>query len=180
MLSSLFKFTTSIKFLMAKVYVAAFIMSPQSDAPMPPPSPEAWEALRQFDVDNQLCERKDVYCSWASEMNWARNSYNESKSLPLLDDLRMFPSKEVVKQTLDFAKGNDIDVPYYTLRAWERVWDAYTTYPYLINRRRCLNYLREEIGPEAYYQGCLPQFAPHFKYTEDLRKARFGAMTRAH
>lgn len=178
MLSFLFKFT-SVKFLMAKVYVAAYLIAPQSDASMPPPSPEAWEALREFDVDNQLCERKDVNCSWAAEMNWARHSYNEAKDLPLLDDLRMFPSKEVIKQTVDFVKDYDINVPYFVLRPWERLLDAYTAYPYLINRRRYLGYLKQEIGPEAYYQGILPQFATYFKYTEDLNKARFGAMSKA-
>lgn len=180
MLSSLFKYT-SVKFLMAKVYVAAFIMAPPSDKPliMPPSSPEAWEALRQFDLDNQLCERKDVNCAWTSEMNWARSSYRDSQELPLLDDLAMFPSKEVVKQTIEFVKENDVFVPYYALRAWERLWDAYTAYPYLISRRKYLGLLRQEIGPQAYYQGCLPQISAFFNYTDDLNKARFGAMIRA-
>ena len=49
-------------------------------------------------------------------------------------------------------------------QVWDNVRDARCDYYYVTVRRHALQKLREAIGPEAYYAGCLPPHVPVWRF----------------
>jgi hypothetical protein len=47
---------------------------------------------------------------------------------------------------------------------WDTVRDARCDYYYVTVRRQALKKLREAVGPQAYYAGCLPPHVPVWRF----------------
>jgi hypothetical protein len=113
-----------------------------------------------------------------------RRRYQDLLDAPPLADSLRFPDRPVVNDLLTFNRAyrQHLDtcltietVHWWELReaiqevdrlyqVWDAVRDARCDYYYVAVRRQALKRLREMIGEEAYYSGCLPPYVPIWSF----------------
>jgi hypothetical protein len=113
-----------------------------------------------------------------------RRRYQELSDAPPLCDCIRFPDCSLVNKLLSFNRSyhqhlvsrqaldptgrwelhealQEADRLY---QIWDTVRDARCDYYYVTVRRQALKSLREAIGPQAYYAGCLPPHVPVWRF----------------
>lgn len=115
---------------------------------------------------------------------WTRR--DEFINAPRMHELERFPSREIVQEHIHFArqyswnleKAAEVDfafAPYYlatqreiqnSLRYWQTLNSATSSYVYLYGRRKYLMELKEMLGDEAFYRGELPPHVPYWNFRE--------------
>jgi hypothetical protein len=140
----------------------------------------SWEILDAREVRYVLTRPED----FGADLKLLRRRYQELADAPPLCDGRRFPDRGLINELLSFNRSyrqhldsrQALDVTgrwelHEALQEadrlyqiWDTVRDARCDYYYVTVRRQALKKLREAIGPEAYYSGCLPPHVPIWRF----------------
>jgi hypothetical protein len=139
-----------------------------------------WEILDPREVRYVLTRPED----FASDLKLLQRRYQDLHNAPPLQDCMRFPDRALVSDLLAFNRAyrQHLDsrasvelVRWWELReaiqetdqlyqVWDTVRDARCEYYYVTVRRQALKRLRETIGPQSYYSGCLPPHVPTWRF----------------
>jgi hypothetical protein len=139
-----------------------------------------WEILDAREVRYVLTRPED----FAADIKLLRRRWNDLADAPRLHDCLRFPERAVISDLLAFNRAyrQHLDtcmtvelVRWWELReslqetdrlyqVWDTVRDARCDYYYVTVRRQALKRLREMLGEEAYYSGCLPPHVPVWRF----------------
>ncbi|HEX5269656.1 MAG TPA: hypothetical protein VFW33_04170 [Gemmataceae bacterium] len=139
-----------------------------------------WEILDPREVRYVLARPED----FAADLKLLQRRYHELANAPPVADCLRFPDRATVSDLLAFNRAyrQQMDarqavelVHWWEYReavqeadklyqVWDNVRDARCDYYYVTVRRHALQKLREAIGPEAYYAGCLPPHVPVWRF----------------
>jgi hypothetical protein len=170
--------------------LAVALLTAPPDAPEPSVAPEVyahlqptlqglavqWEILDQREIRYVLIRAEDL----AADLKLLRRRYLDLIDAPPLLDCMRFPDRAMIGDLLAFNRAYrqhlETCLAAETVRWWElrealqevdrlhHVWDtvrdARCDYYYVTVRRQALKRLREMLGEEAYYTGCLPPHVP--------------------
>ena len=140
----------------------------------------SWEILDSREVCYVLTRPED----FAADLKLLRRRYLELSDAPPLCDCVRFPDRALVNELLSFNRSyrqhldsrqaldptgrwelhealQEADRLY---QVWDTVRDARCDYYYVTVRRQALKKLREAIGSQAYYAGCLPPHVPVWRF----------------
>lgn len=168
----------------------AFVLTTAPDAPPcdRPPCPLASMqavALRLEVMDPR--EQRHLFArpeDFAADLRVVRRRYDTLADAPPLSDAERFPERLAIAGLLSFNRSyrqnlEDRAALYpadadeyreaiaetdYLYSVWDKARDARCDYFYVTVRRQALKKLREEIGPQAYYSGCLPPHVPIWRF----------------
>jgi hypothetical protein len=174
--------------------LAVALLTAPPDAPDPAVNPDLYANLRptlqNLAIEWEILDKREVRYvltrpeDFASDLKLLRRRYLELSDAPPLNDCRRFPDRSTIsdllafnrayRQHLDSRQSVDL-VRWWELReaiqetdrlyqVWDTVRDARCDYYYVTVRRQALKRLRESIGPEAYYSGCLPPHVPIWRF----------------
>jgi hypothetical protein len=174
--------------------LAVALLTAPPDAPDPAVNPALYDNLRptlqNLAVEWEILDKREVRYvltrpeDFASDLKLLRRRYHELVDAPPLSDCRRFPDRSTISDLLSFNRAyrqhldnrQSVDlVRWWELReaiqetdrlyqVWDTVRDARCDYYYVTVRRQALKRLRESIGPEAYYSGCLPPHVPLWRF----------------
>ena len=139
-----------------------------------------WEILDPREVRYVLTRTED----YQADMDLLRKRNYDLADAPPLHDCVRFPPRAAVIELLSFNRAyrqhltsrqsleltswwelretlQEADRLYQT---WDTVRDARCDYYYVTVRRQALKKLREAIGPQAYYNSCLPPHVPVWRF----------------
>jgi hypothetical protein len=139
-----------------------------------------WEVLDPREVRYVLTRPED----FGADLQLLRRRYRELEDAPPLCDCLRFPNRTFINDLLSFNRAyrqhldcrQALDLIYWwelhealqesdrLYQIWDTVRDARCDYYYVTVRRQALKKLREAIGPEAYYAGCLPPHVPIWRF----------------
>jgi hypothetical protein len=139
-----------------------------------------WEILDPREVRYVLARPED----FAADLKLLQRRYHDLANAPPVADCLRFPDRATVSDLLSFNRAyrQNMDarqavelVHWWEFReavqeadrlyqVWDNVRDARCDYYYVTVRRHALQKLRESIGPEAYYAGCLPPHVPVWRF----------------
>ena len=139
-----------------------------------------WEILDPREVRYVLTRPED----FPSDMKLLRRRYQELAGAPPLSDSYRFPDRAAVSELLAFNRSyrQQLDsrqsielVRWWELReavqevdrlyaVWDTVRDARCDYYYVTVRHQALKKLRETVGEDAYWSGCLPPHVPVWRF----------------
>jgi hypothetical protein len=140
----------------------------------------SWEILDPREVRYVLTRPED----FAADVKLLRRRYHELIDAPPMCDCVRFPQRTKINELLSFNRAyrqhlesrqsldptgqwelheavQEADRLY---QVWDTVRDARCDYYYVTVRRQALQKLREAIGPQAYYSGCLPPHVPVWRF----------------
>jgi hypothetical protein len=140
----------------------------------------SWEILDSREVRYVLTRPED----FAADLKLLRRRYQELSDAPPLCDCIRFPDRTLVNELLSFNRSyrqhldsrqaldptgrwelhealQEADRLY---QIWDTVRDARCDYYSVTMRRQALKKLRDSIGPQAYYAGCLPPHVPVWRF----------------
>jgi hypothetical protein len=140
----------------------------------------SWEILDPREVRYVLTRPED----FAADLKLLRRRQQELADAPPLCDGQRFPGRALINDLLSFNRAyrqhldsrQALDVTYWwelhealqesdrLYQIWDTVRDARCDYYYVTVRRQALKKLRESIGPQAYYSGCLPPHVPVWRF----------------
>jgi hypothetical protein len=168
--------------------LAVVVLTSPGEPPPLPPCPLstiqgvalAWEILDPREGRYVLARGED----WMADIKMLRRRYLELACAPPLSDSDRWPDKELLDQCLQFnreyrgflqdrlgwdrldqdAIAEAITQTEYLYHVYDLVRDAKQGYYYVSLRRSALAKLREEIGPQMYYAGCLPPPVPLWSF----------------
>jgi hypothetical protein len=140
----------------------------------------SWEILDPRELRYVLMRPED----FAADLKLLRHRYQELIDAPPLCDGLRFPDRSLIndllsfnrayRQHLDSRQALDLNCRWALHEAlqesdrlyqiWDTVRDARCDYYYVTVRRQALKKLRESIGPQAYYSGCLPPHVPVWRF----------------
>jgi hypothetical protein len=141
----------------------------------------SWELLDPREV-RDLAARHNAF---TDNLQLLRERRRDLADAPPLHDCQRFPDRNLVNDLLSFnrtyrqqlAARQTLEVAYYwelraaveetdrLYRIWDLARDARTDYYYINVRREALKKLRETVGSQAYYNGCLPPHVPVWNFT---------------
>lgn len=118
----------------------------------------------------------------ASDISSIRQRWEELRDCPPLCDAVRLPSEEACRAMRDWnleyeawlkerqrfhqreeCIADTLEECHELYRVWDWAWDAQRDY-YVYWRRVCLARIRDAIGPNLYYAGCLPAPVPVWRY----------------
>lgn len=143
-------------------------------------------AVRELALSAELLDPREVRYvltrseDFDSDLKLLRRRYHELADAPPLCDCQRFPDRSAISDLLAFNRAcrQHLDsrqaielVHWWELReaiqetdhlyqVWDTIRDARCDYYYVTVRRQALKRLRDTLGPEAYYTGCLPPHVP--------------------
>ena len=140
-----------------------------------------WEILDPREVRYVLARPED----FAADLKLLQRRYHELANAPPVSDCLRFPERAVVSDLLAFNRAyrQQMDtrqaielVHWWEFREavqeadrlyqiWDNVRDARCDYYYVTVRRQALKKVRETVGEQAYYSGCLPPHVPVWRFT---------------
>jgi hypothetical protein len=120
----------------------------------------------------------------ADDFQLLLNKAHYFASMPVLEECRRFPSRQVINEYLAFNRAYRADLqkrlvidPFHSeeLRlaiyetdqlysAWDTLRDARCEYYYVTVRRQALQNLKDTIGAEAFYSGRMPPHIPTWHF----------------
>jgi len=150
-------------------------------------------ALRTLAVQMEILDPQETKFfltkaeDFAADMNILQGRYQDLANAPYLEECDRFPSRELVEDmlacnqsyhkeledrlVLDPIHAADLKVALEETeqlhRVWETVREIRRDYYYVAVRRQALKELRNLIGMEAYYSGCLPPHVPTWRLPEE-------------
>jgi hypothetical protein len=139
-----------------------------------------WEILDPREVQYVLTRAEDC----AADLKLLRRRYHELADAPPVHDSLRFPDRSAISDFLAFNRSyrqhidsrqslepthwwelnealQETDRLYHI---WDTVRDARCDYYYVNVRRQALKRLRELLGEQAYYSGCLPPHVPIWRF----------------
>jgi len=170
--------------------LAVALLTAPADAPEPNVNPDLYLNLRptlqQLAIQWEILDPREVRYvltrseDFTSDLKLLRRRYHELADAPPLYDCHRFPDRSAISDLLAFNRAyrQHLDsrqsvelVHWWELReaiqetdrlyqVWDTIRDARCDYYYVTVRRQALKRLRETLGPEAYYTGCLPPHVP--------------------
>lgn len=174
--------------------LAAVLLTAPSDVPVPTVSPEDYARLRpavqQIAQLLEIVDERELSFmllrveDFEREVHELRRRHEICRDAPPLADSYRFPDRAFVSELLSFNRSYrqhlDACLTAETVRWWEmheaiqetdrlyHVWDTVRDtrceYYYVSARREALKRLRDMVGPEAYYSGCLPPHVPVWRF----------------
>jgi hypothetical protein len=140
----------------------------------------SWEILDPRETRYVLNRAEDL----AADLRLLRRRCVDLAEAPPLHDCMRFPDRALVNDMLAFNRAyrQNLDTLMSVERAqwwevrnviqevdrlyqiWDLVRDARCEYYYVSVRRGALKRLREAIGDDAYYSGCLPPHVPVWRF----------------
>lgn len=176
------------KLLLAAALLSAPVEQPVdiSEAQFPKISAELqklavrWEILDPREIRYVLARHQDVEC----DIKLLRRRYQDLQFAPPLHDCMRFPPRECISDMLAFNRAYrqhlDARQSVELVRWWDireaicetdrlyQIWDAARDsrceYYYVTVRRQALQRLRETLGPQNYYGGCMPPYVPIWRF----------------
>jgi hypothetical protein len=168
--------------------VLLLAFSPGDSLPHPTPETFAQIAppLRKFCLDNELLDPRETRYvlarpeEFATDLLLLGRRYRDLIDAPPASDAARFPGRETIDDALafnrhyrehlaavvavDLARGEELQEAIRETdrlyRLYDAMRDARTEYYYIPVRRAALKTIRDTIGPDAYYTGNLPPYAP--------------------
>ena len=139
-----------------------------------------WEILDEREKRYVLARPED----FAADLKLLQRRYRELAHAPPVSDCQRFPDRAVVSELLAFNRAyrQQMDarqavelVHWWEFReavqeadrlyqVWDNVRDARCDYYYVTVRRQALKKLRETVGEDAYWSGCLPPHVPVWRF----------------
>lgn len=140
-----------------------------------------WEILDPREVRYILSRPED----FNTDQRLLRRRYQELCDAPPLHDAMIFPDRALVKEMLNFNRAykqhltqqQSLDTVHWwdlheTLQEvdrlhgiWDLVSDARCDFYYVTVRRQALKKLKETVGDQAFYSGCLPPHVPLWRFS---------------
>ena len=140
----------------------------------------SWEVLDQREVRYVLTRPED----FGADLKLLRRRHQELIDAPPLCDCIRFPDRGLINELLSFNRAyrqhldsrQALDLTCWwelhealqeadrLYQIWDTVRDARCDYYYVTVRRQALKKLREAIGAESYYAGCLPPHVPIWRF----------------
>lgn len=128
-----------------------------------------------------MLNRQDDFLA---DVRLLRRRYSELTDAPPLQDCLRFPDRNVVNELLAFNRAyrrhlenrqameqanwwelhESIQETDHLYHIWDTVRDTRCDYYYVTVRRQALKSLRELVGEEAYWSGCLPPHVPVWRF----------------
>jgi hypothetical protein len=176
--------------------LAVTLLTAAPDTPTPPDAAQqfatvlptaqsvaiSWELLDAREHKDMLRKPEDM----ADQLKTLRQRRLDLADAPLVDDSQRFPYRPLINELIDFNREHrkrllnrqTVEVAFqWELKQqiqetdrlheiWNTARDARTGYLYVWVRRAALKKLRELIGPQAYYSGCLPPHVPVWGYSQ--------------
>jgi len=174
--------------------LAVALLTAPVEAPEPVTTPEVhatllpslqalaleWEILDPREARYLLTRMED----FSSDLKLLRRRYHELADAPPLNDGLRFPDRAVISDLLAFNRSyrQHIDnrqalesTHWWELnetlqetdrlyQIWDTLRDARCDYYYVTVRRQALKRLRDMLGEQAYYSGCLPPHVPIWRF----------------
>ena len=149
--------------------------------------------IRALAVQMEILDRQETKFilakaeDFAADLKILQGRYQELAYAPYLEECDHFPNRELVEDmlacnqsyhkelearlVLDQIHADDIraalDETEHLHHIWETVREIRRDYYYVTVRRQALKELRDLIGMEAYYSGCLPPHVPTWRFPEE-------------
>jgi hypothetical protein len=140
----------------------------------------AREVLDQREMRYVLTRPED----FAADLKLLRRRYRELADAPPLQDCMRFPDRALINDLLAFNRAyrqhldnrQALEQTYWwelreavqeterLYQIWDTVRDARCDYYYVTVRRQALKKLRETVGEDAYWSGCLPPHVPVWRF----------------
>jgi hypothetical protein len=141
----------------------------------------SWEILDPREVRYVLARPED----FNADLKLLRRRYQDLADAPPLHDCMRFPDRTLINDLLSFNRSyrqhldsrQSIEKTYWwelhealqeadrLYQLWDTVRDARCDYYYVTVRRQALKKVRETVGEQAYYSGCLPPHVPVWRFT---------------
>jgi hypothetical protein len=141
----------------------------------------SWEILDPREVRYVLARQED----FNADLKLLRRRYHDLADAPPLHDCMRFPDRTLINDLLSFNRSyrqhldsrQSIEKTYWwelhealqeadrLYQLWDTVRDARCDYYYVTVRRQALKKVRETVGEQAYYSGCLPPHVPVWRFT---------------
>lgn len=141
-------------------------------------------AIKEVAVEWEIMDQRETLTGeW---LPWLRARRAGLASAPTLSDVDRLPSRESIAARLGFNRElrDQLDVQRFCAvrrgdeyravirevdqlyEAWSTMSSARTEHYYVSARRYALAWLRDEIGPAAYYSGDWPPWVPTWRFQE--------------
>jgi hypothetical protein len=140
----------------------------------------SWEVLDTRETRYVLARPED----FPADLKLLRRRYRELADAPPLHDCMRFPDRALINELLAFNRTyrqhldnrQALEQTYWwelreavqeterLYQVWDTVRDARCDYYYVTVRRQALKKLRETIGEDAYWGGCLPPHVPVWRF----------------
>jgi hypothetical protein len=121
---------------------------------------------------------------FAADLKLLRRRHRELADAPPLQDCMRFPDRSLINELLAFNRAyrqhldnrQALEQSYWwelreavqeterLYQVWDTVRDARCDYYYVTVRRQALKKLRETVGEDAYWSGCLPPHVPVWRF----------------
>jgi hypothetical protein len=140
----------------------------------------SWEVLDPREMRYVLTRQED----FAADLKLLRRRHRELADAPPLQDCMRFPDRALINELLAFNRTyrqhldnrqaleqtywwelrEAVQEPERLYQIWDTVRDARCDYYYVTVRRQALKKLRETVGEDAYWSGCLPPHVPVWRF----------------
>src|SRR5271166_5583129 len=140
----------------------------------------AHEVLDPREVRYVLTRSED----FVADLKLLRRRHRELADAPPLQDCMRFPDRALINELLAFNRAyrqyldnrQALEQAYWwelreavqeterLYQVWDTVRDARCDYYYVTVRRQALKKLRETVGEDAYWSGCLPPHVPVWRF----------------
>jgi hypothetical protein len=141
-----------------------------------------WEVLDPRETKTLLAQHAD----FADQLKVLQTRVRDMEPLPFLEECRRFPRRQQIEDflkfncsyrnelaarlALDVIRADELKAALQESEQLHRTWntlkDAQCHYLYVLARRQALKELRDRIGLEAFYSGCLPPPVPVWRFVE--------------
>jgi hypothetical protein len=140
----------------------------------------SWEVLDPREMRYVLTRQED----FSADLKLLRRRHRELADAPPLQDCLRFPDRTQINDLLAFNRSyrqyldnrQALEQSYWwelreavqeterLYQVWDTVRDARCDYYYVTVRRQALKKLRETVGENAYWSGCLPPHVPVWRF----------------
>jgi hypothetical protein len=140
----------------------------------------SWEVLDPRETRYVLARPED----FPADLKLLRRRYRELADAPPLHDCMRFPDRALINELLAFNRAyrqhldnrqaleqtfwwelrESVQETERLYQIWDTVRDARCDYYYVTVRRQALKKLRETVGEDAYWSGCLPPHVPVWRF----------------
>ena len=140
-----------------------------------------WEILDRRELRYVLTRSED----FTDDLKLLRKRHADLADAPPLHDCMRFPDRTLINDLLAFNRAyrqhldsqQALEVTYWweyhemlqeadrLYQVWDTVRDARCDYYYVTVRRQALKKLRDNVGDQAYFSGCLPPHVPIWRFS---------------
>jgi hypothetical protein len=168
--------------------IAFVLVTGPADPPEVPPCP-LW-TIQGVALSLEIMDPREVRYvmsrpeDFACDLKLLRRRYQELATAPPACDAERFPSREMIgdllafnrqyrqrlQETIPYAPGDEWEIGEAVREcdllylAWDKARDTQCVFYYVTVRRNALASLRELIGPQLYYVGCMPPHVPVWRF----------------